>query len=502
MSNKSIAELDQDISDALDTCYADAQLPQLLGLPFRNTEIHQQLKKSDSLSSLFLLLLEKGTFDFNFESVEWVDTDGEQQTLTINRASMTPMWPMGTNFWVRDNAIIADRLLNLDYDSFPYPIEWRKKGKEILLSTLTIMASVRQIERFETIISGEKNPSDSIHWPHIFLSIKSNLNAAEDEPWMHKQDAWQMLCCFVLDALSKAQISLEDLSEKQKRVLELAAPFLEKIQFTSSPNGGSWEEVEAIRTSVLTWDTALLEKLTHSPFATPIAKTLSAQGKAAILKQLPHECPAYPTNSPLYREADAALIYTLSQDLIDWKEHTGLLNSLLTTIESLKRPYGIIRYTQDSYQGLDYYSNRITEKLNEMYASPSGDSSGVEAFMQRGELVPHGEEAQWTHFVWQLSTAYGKLAHRTDNPAFYQKQKEWFYFGVSLITGTHEVSIFSNTDQKMEVSNAPAFQLPECYNASSSETQKHRYPSMHTPLYWSVAECLAAFDASIRTTDK
>lgn len=493
MANVPIETLDQDIITALERRYAEAQLPQLLGSSFRNEQIYDQLRKSDSLSSLFLLLLKEGTFDFNFESVNWSDTDGEQKTLTINRASNTPMWPMGTNFWVRDNAIIANRLLNLDYDSFPFPVEWQQKGKDILLSTLTIMSSIRQIKRFEDIISGKKDHNLANHWPHIFLTIDSNLNASEDEHWMHKQDAWQILYCYVLDALEKKQLTLDELTRKQQRVLELACPFLEKIDFSTSTNGGSWEEIEAIRTSVLTWDTALLEKLSKSPFSTPLAAQLFQKGKKLILEKLPFESPTHEKNSPLYRETDASLIYALQQDFIDWKEHSSLLHSLTFTIEGLKREFGLMRYEKDSYQGLDYYTNKTTQSLTEMYDSPSGDSSGVDQFIKRGQLVPTGEEAQWTHFTWQLSAAYGRLAHSTGETSFYTKQKEWFYFGLSLITGENEISIHQNIDQEMRITPAPAFHLPECYNAASTNLGILRYPSMHTPLYWSIAECLSAF---------
>lgn len=466
---------------------------------FRNALLAEQVEAP--IKEIFQHLNDAQTFSFNFEQVKWQDTDGESKILTINRASKTPMWPMGTHFWVRDNAIIGQRLLALDYSKAHYPSEWQATGKEILLSTLTIASSVSQLKRFEDIIEGKKSAANPTHWPHIFLSIESNLNASEDEAWMHKQDAWQLLCYYVLEALEKGWIELKDLTSKHKRLLQLICPFLEKVQFTSSPNGGSWEEIEAMRSSVIAWETALLDKIRKSDaFFNPKAEFLFNQGIEKLRQSLPYESPDYAKKDTQYREADAALIYLFHLNVFRFfpkKEQLSLLEQTLKQIESLVSNSGIKRYKKDSYQGLSYYSNTVSSLLRKMYASPSGDSSGIEDFQQRCALVPAGHEAEWTHFVWQLSHSLGKLAAAYPEKAeeWKEKQRDYFYKGLSLITGENEYTLTEKKNKQMQVTPCSPYQLPECYNSEKIKNEIVQYPSMHTPLYWSIAECVTAFDA-------
>lgn len=469
------------------------------GRVFRNTHV-AELSESHH-ETLFSFLLKSGTFDFNFEKISWKDIDGEESELTINRASKTHMWPMGTNFWVRDNAIIGARLLNLDYHKNSYPKEWKKFGKEVLLSTLTIMSSTAQLRRFETIISGENSHHDPINWPHIFLTIDDNLNAAKDEPWMHKQDAWQIICYYTLEAIEKGLLDKNDLTEKHKKLLQLICPFLEAIDFTNCPNGGSWEEIDSIRTSVIAWETALLYKVAQSPhFSHVDASRLFDQGVSKLRENIPFESPNYEKTDTRYREADASLIYLLILDVFRFfpeNERQATLESTLAQIESLVGKSGIKRYKNDSYQGLSYYTNEVSAKLRQMYDSPSGDSSGIEQFEQRYEIVPTGAEAEWTHFVWQLSHALGKLAKVYSDNKLKEKQNYYFHFGLSLITGEKEYTIQEGQSLQMGLSSCQAFQLPECYNSEKYGEIIFQYPSMHTPLYWSIAECVAAFDQQV-----
>ena len=466
-----------------------------------NPEIAAAGKSSNSFQPVFNLLEKRGSFEFNVETIDWLDTDGESRQLTINRASKTHMWPMGTHFWVRDNALIASRLLNLDYDQQSYPLEWFQQGKELLLSTLTIISSVAQLKRFNNIIEGKVDASDPHQWPHIFLTIETNLNAAIDEPWMHKQDAWQIIAYCTLEALEKGFIKANELSDKQCSFLKLICPFLKAINFTECMNGGSWEEIEAVRTSVISWETALLNKVRHSDsFGHPDAQALFKQGIDHLSKSLPHESPGYASDAPQYREADASLLYFFLLELDQYlpeSQRDELIASTLESIESLVSTHGIKRYQDDPYQGLSYYTNTVSDKLTQLYNSPSGDNSGVEQFIQRGEIVPAGHEAEWSHFVWQLSSVYAQLYQRYQKDSYKEKQTHYFLFGLSLITGNdaHSIQQDDANDQKfMAIMPVPAFQIPECYNSEKCEDSTFHYPSMHTPLYWSIAECLAAFD--------
>ncbi len=467
-------------------------------LPYRNEEIAGWVESNCSVKALYERLEERGTFELNTETVLWTDRDGEEKTLLMNRASSTHMWPMGTNYWVRDNAIIGARLLQTSSRVSWYSEELRDRGRELLLSSLTVMSSCQQLERFEAIVEGRVDEKDPHVWPHIFLDIESNMNAAKDEPWMHQQDAWQIACYYVLEAVEYGRIDHEALTEKHLRLLRLVVPFLKAVDFSRCENGGSWEEIAAVRTSVLSWEVSLLAKIKAAKWLEvdeDLLDSLMSQGVEHLQKAIPYESPTYDHGDARYREADSSLIYLLMLDvfpLVDAERQNALRDRTIDAVESLVSDYGAKRYLGDSYQGFSYYTKTVSHQLSELYDSPSGDSSGVSEFIQRGKLVPQGHEAQWTHFIWQLSTAFGELYLREKNQTYLEKQQKYFKMGLSLVTGSGEKSL-QQVDGEMEVFDLPSFRMPECYNSELYQGEIFLYPSLHTPLYWSVAESLAAF---------
>lgn len=471
---------------------------EVAGQHYRNSELASWVIGGGKPDVLAAKLKQRGMFDLNTEQVLWLDGDGEQRKLWVNRASKTHMWPMGTNYWVRDNALIGARLMALDKESDWYQEEWFELGRQLLLSAITVMSSCRQLERFELIISGASDPSDPHLWPHIFLEIETNLNAANDEEWMHQQDAWQIACYYLLDALERGWIDSGELTEKHKRMLSYIVPFLHAVDFSQRENGGSWEEIAAVRSSVLCWELSLLHKLESVEWlkvSEDMLGLLIEQAACRLKKSLPHESPSYNRNDIRYREEDSALIYALMLDLfplVDRENHHQLREATIASVESLVGEHGAMRYRGDSYQGLSYYTNKVSGMLSELYDSPSGDSSGHEEFRRRGEIVPAGYEAQWTHFIWQLSSVFGQLYRRYGVEEYAHKQEFYWNKGLSLITGEGEASL-QQVNGKMEVFRLPAFRLPECYNSELHKEEVFVYPSLHTPLYWSVAECLAAF---------
>jgi len=288
MRQPSNRELDTQLQQELYQRVQDKELHQLDSFLFRNQTIHSQVIGNSSLKDLFTLLEKKNTFKMNTETILWRDIDGESRELTINRASKIDMWPMGTNYWVRDNAFIAQKLLNFNYKAFQPSSNWFQTGKQLLLSCLTIMSSQTQLDRFNNIITGSCSAQEAINWPHIFLDIESNINAEKDESWMHKQDAWQILCFITLEALEQQHLQLSDLTDKHQQLLKLICPFLKKINFTQNNNAGSWEEIDTVRSSVIIWETALLNKInTSENFHHPEAKELLDQGLNALSQMLP-----------------------------------------------------------------------------------------------------------------------------------------------------------------------------------------------------------------------
>lgn len=453
------------------------------------------------LARLENLLTAQGALQLETRQVPWKDMDGEERMVTVMRAAHTDMWPMGTNWWARDNVLIASRLLEAGQSQL---------GKKLLLSVLTILSSQAQLARMR---EGK--------WPQIFLTIENNLNAEREEAWAHTQDAWQMTALITLQALEQGTVRLQELTEKQRQFLSLALPFLAKVQYWQRENSGSWEEIGAIRTSVLAWETCLIDLILRlaqrEEFAflrpTEIGPQLLHKGVDVILKQLPYESPGYAKNDPRYREADAALIYLLQLDYPTWL--AGYLGhdqawaqeleaKLLQQIERLTDQHtgGIRRYLNDSYQGINFFFNRTAFELSELYGSPSDDASGLEHFLGRRAIVPAGREAAWAHFAWQLSAWAGKRYQATGRPLYHLWQTQYFQRELQLITARHEVTVDLDTNGRARIADVPAWRIPEAHIAvAGSQGENLTIPSPHTPLNWAVGEAIHALAMMKRSLD-
>lgn len=496
--------------------------------PFRNAKVAKLAKASGTMQGFLALqsyLSESGAFDINFETVSWKDTDGEKRKLTIARAAATGMWPMGTHYWIRDNAIIGTRLL------FGPAGKSQKRGKEVLLSTLTVMSSVAQLKRFDQVIASDKKSfiNHAMNWPHIFLGIDNNLTAQEDEGWAHKQDAWQILAYSVLEGLDNGALSMSDLTEKHKKFLGNIVPFLAKVKYWQCENSGSWEEIAAVRSSVMVWDALLIYRillLSHekgfgflsasfnkkkkylgakfkNKSLGDCASSIFVSGLKTLSESLPFECPSYDKKDVRYRTADAALIYILQLDFPRFLAHiTGnseswavsLERKILQQIESLfdEETGGIYRYHTDSYQRIGYFRNLIVKKLSDMYGAPSGDASSK--FAERSDIVPKGRKAAWSHFTWQLAAWAGRAFLQTGDEFYLKKHDFYFGQGLRLVTGSKEFSIEQDSKGIIKIKKIPAGIMPECYLTEKDERGKEfTFPTPHTPLNWAVVEMADAF---------
>jgi hypothetical protein len=496
---------------------------------WRSSEV-TKIVKANGLGLKGLAKLEsagkrKGLFDIRLERRDWLDSDGERRKFTLARAASTEMFPMGTQFWVRDNAIIGARLFK------SHDRAQRRQGKEILLSCLSFMSSVAQLKRFEAIIKSNNQSfiDNCDNWPHIFAAVADNLTTAKHEGWSHKQDAWQILAWHLLEALEDNRLALSDLSVKHKRFFGLIVPFLAKVAFWRCENSGSWEEIAAVRTSVRAWEHRLIVKVAelsqvkgYEFLATnynrfrkylgsklkksdlkKAVKLLDKEISRLMLKELVFECPMYPRNDARYRAEDAALIYLLELNYVQFlAERLGksskwaktaemrLLNGILKLQDD--RSGGIYRYRRDTYQRGGFFRYLTAAKLVEVYGALSGDASAN--FAYRHHLVPKGRQAAWTHPVWQLAawSAERFLATRDSN---YKKLHDRFFTsGLKLITGKNEGSFDIDEKGNSRVIRVPEWRMPECYIADTSNSGEEMvFPSPHTPLNWAIAEMLNAF---------
>lgn len=466
-----------------------------------------------------------GAFAVRLKRVRWKDTDGERRTFTLARAASTEMWPMGTHYWVRDNAIIGARYL------FSGKPKMRALGKELLLSALTFMSSVEQLRRFNKIIraSSAKYRDEANHWPYIFAGIKDNLSATKPEPWAHKQDAWQVLAYYILEALEAGFISHADLTSKHRKFFGLLIPFLVKVSFWQCESSGSWEELSAVRTSVRAWEHRVIVKLMKAERSKKLpllsadflklrkylpsklrrssleecARWMERKVILEVVRDLPYESPRYRRSDPRYRRADAALIYILMIDYpyflaarlgqsIKWAHR--LEETILRTVMTLDDPLtgGMYRYGNDSYQRSGFFRNTTISKLNALYGAPSGDAS--KHFVGRDRVVPKGRKAAWTHFVWQLAAWSGRRFLDTGSKRYRKLHEGYFEKGLGLLTGDGEVTIEQDLKGQPRVEKVPPLRMPECYiSDKTKEGSPLVFPSPHTPLNWSVAEMFDAF---------
>ncbi len=496
---------------------------------WRNSQVKdicaRGVSAQEELAALERLFTRKGAFNIRIERRPWVDLDGERKTHTLARAAVTDMWPMGTHYWLRDNAIIAARYL-----ASPRAPE-RRVGKELLLSGLTFISSISQLRRFEEMVRSEKRnyQADPAHWPYIFADITRNLNCAQEEGWAHKQDAWQILAWHLLDALESGMILARELNKKHRRFLGLIIPFLAKVKFYECENSGSWEEIPAIRTSVRAWEHRLIARLCElahhkqfsfltrdferfKPFLGAQMKRKTLQQAVAILdatackkmlRDLPWESPAHPPQDARQRRADAALIYLLELGYVRFLgERTGKSRSWIESMERRvlsvvlglqdKRTGGIARYRNDSYQREGFFRNLTVARLKELYGAPSGDASSH--FTGRARIVPKGRTAAWTHFVWQLASWSGVKFLESGDRSFLRQHTRFFRQGLRLLTGSGEGSLDVDSRGRVRAIRVAPFRMPECF--ISDRDAKGRpvvFASPHTPLNWATAEMLHAF---------
>lgn len=497
---------------------------------------------AEKLKQLETLLINKGTLDLNTEQISWEDGD-IQHVSTIIRAANTAMRPMGSHWWARDNAIAAARLLATARAESTKQEEYKQLGRSLLLSALDILSSRSQLERFQSVITSEDEqyPHKQSSWPQIFLEIDGNLSGGNAEGWNHKQDAWQMAAYYALEAIDHGDVTWDELAASHHEMLGLCVPFLAKTLFWDDENSGSWEELTAVRSSVIAWDIALLGKLKsvastsqgsflvkdYERYKRHLDVTYSDQdlhsavdalitsGAQKLAELMPYESPSYPNDDPRYREVDIALVYLLQLNIpelvteilgLDAAWALGAERQLLEQIHRLEdgRTGGFRRYLDDSYQGTNFFHNVTAMKLDALYARNDIDSSqddGIFHWVQRRKIVPAGPEAAWTHPVWQLSSWAGERFMKTDDQRYADYQRQYFEQGLRLITGSGLLTIEKMPGSISKLIDVPSWRIPEAY-ITESLGQNHEIilPSPDTPLNWAVAEAIYAI-AMIRSNN-
>ena len=513
------------------------------GFRFRNPQVAALVSvnySSQKVAAIEAQLETHGALRLNIRDAT-IRIDGKAvDARTIGAAERSTGGEMSNCVWIRDQTQCALSKIHM-YTSNPdrYRHEFTD-GKEILMSVLTMMSTPAQLKRFNGIIQNRTNQQyvdNPLNWPYIFLQY-SNLNAEKEENWSHKQDAWQMLVWTTFEAFDAGIIQVGDLSDAHKQFLGAVVPFLEAVDFTERENSGSWEEIEAIRTSTMAWDTMAIKRIGQyidkkgfeflslqfdrhkkllgaeyqSLSLEETVRSMTKKGFAELTERIPFESPDYPPGTPQCRHADAALLYLLDLDIpyqlaqIKYPQEKDekdrklyerelellILDQVLTLSDH--RTNGIHRYgskgdVRDAYQAAGFWSNTTLTKLGELYGSPTGDTSGVINFVGRDRIVPDGQAAAWTHFVAQISAWASRKYIQTKDAFYYKLGEEYANRMLSMITGEHEYSVMQDEGQLI-IQEIPPWRITECFVTfiDPITNQPVTGPSPNTPLNWSIAK--------------
>ena len=507
-----------------------------------NTDRHSE-PENHHLDSLSVKTLRALVEDANL-------TDPE---IVIAKAALTNSYPMGTHLWIRDLSQVGYYLAETRDTSIPQFAGYHEIGVKMLRSAVKLMSTEAQLKRFRVIIESDNQEliDQARHWPQIFLGIENNLSGKEHENWPHKQDAFQIAAYRFLQAVELGWISPDSLSSFEKEFLSLIPPFLAKVQFYNQPNSGSWEELETVRSSVIGWETGLLhnyyklittpgmeflqagwEKYKDSQFTESefyretfedFLSAMIQRGVVILAENLPFESVSfydsdgklckYSKESLAYREADASLIGLLEiavpkliGNVLAWPESkiTALESAIFKLVdEKLTEPLtkGIRRYLGDSYQRSGYYLPGIFNRILDVYRkAATASDKGFSSFKERGEILSKGEEAAWTHPVWQLCRWASIRYKETGEEHFRQIANDMLKRGLNFFTceGDHTLGV------KGQIHKINSMQMPEAYvfcpPDGNSSGPPLIMPSENTPLFWSVACVISAIDNAKKTS--
>lgn len=380
------------------------------------------------------------------------------------------------------------------------------KAKKLITSLWDYYATPAQQMRFENIIKNPLLANDSMKVPHIRFDGQSETLASvyrdgKPEKWNHKQnDAHGIFLLALGHALELGILDDPDFTQKRMDVLKMFPLYLDRIKFENFSGAGAWEEVDKINTSSIAMVVKSMEKwldLSNSEkkifkkmgWNKQRIKSLVARGYKRIRKNLSMggESPDHPYESVSYRREDAALFnlflpWPLKKLNFEEKQYA------LTILEKLKRPFGIIRYPNDSYQGGNYWLKSLQKKVDDA-PTLTGDASGKDAFRKRFEkLIPH-TEAQW-FFDSKLSMIYIDMANHSRNKNLSQQYKElaqlYFKRALGQITGPNQLAA--------DLKPVRAWQIPESINTVIFQGKSYYFASPITPLNWAKASLSMALN--------
>ena len=478
------------------------------------------------------LLTKKQTLTIPIDHTHSITIDGQKRPLVLVMATDTASshGEMSSMLYLRDHIQTARAYMELYLHNPQTYSDEGISGRNLLISALHLMSTPAQLDRFRTIIQKGSAASQE-EWPHISLWL-DDLEGEKLNGWRNKQDSFQMLAHLALDAIERGFLPIDNLLPSHKTFLSLVVPLLKSVGFPHYENSGSWEEITAVRTSVMAIETALLHKIKalslHHHFLSrntsafeETVDTLLRDGLIELGRRLPNESPEYPKDSVKYRTADAALTYVLLYGLPQLlaKAQVPVAGAVrciqeietivLASLETLDDPLtgGIVRYRGDSYQRVNFHTNAVQSTVR-----------GIKAFIKdktrndlvnldlkqslRNEYMPAGREAAWTHPLGQIAAWAAKRSLEStdaEDKHYYQEVRDTFLHRMmGTITSDNQWNTTLSSKGEYVVRKVTPWRLPECYIAYQLPGKEPLIvPSPHTPLNWSTASLKEAIGLTV-----
>ncbi len=404
--------------------------------------------------------------------------------------------------WVRDNVWV--------YYALAANPQRAKDAKRLLLALWDYYATEAQVDRFRGVIEDPSRAQEAMLMPHIrFDGASVDLSDVSEngkpQVWNHRQiDAHGLFYIALGEAFLSGRVGATDLTPSRLKVLSLYPRFLESIEFHRYEDAGAWEEIPRQNTSSIALATRSLQVWKRLLYAEPnpvqeelrsyllgaggaigkswTEKALSSAselGLETVKRQLEWggESPNYPPDDIHFRRADAALVVLIQPSPLEGLSEQEM-RRVLTIVETLKRPQGVLRYLNDSYQGGNYW---IRPPATEGPAA-TGDTSSREAFLWRLSQLPPDTEAQW-FFDSLLAMARVHLAQTTTDSNL--RAQDIHAAGLHIkralgqLTGPGQIA----SDGKP----VRPWQAPESINTVVIDGKKSFLASPITPLNWAKA---------------
>lgn len=470
---------------------------------------------------------------YNDDVVPWVENPLDLAALEEIRKAMAPHLRIDLN--ERGFAPAATRATEGAADTTHYDAIWvrdnvwihyalradparKDDARKLILALWDYYASDAQIARFRNVIANPSLATDAMAMPHIRFDGASPTLAdvmvdGKPEVWNHRQiDAHGLFFAALGEAALSGLITPDDLTSARMKALGLYPLFLEKIAFWQYEDAGAWEELPRRNTSSIgiatrslqVWKRILYGEIPDAsrPFRDRVAALLRngpaaaakmwlaaglddliARGLRTVTGQLAlgGESPAYPPDDIHFRLADAALIFLIQPSPLEGIGEERMRQALLI-VETLRRPMGVLRYRNDSYQGGNYWIRPPSQSAEDAAGpAPTGDTSSREAFLWRlGKLIPD-TEAQW-FFDSLLALARLHLAGITENEDLRRQD-------IHAATVHLKRALGQITGEAIAADGKPVgrYQMPESVNTVIVDGRRYYLPSPITPLNWSKA---------------